>query len=61
MMEAQLNRVMIEKAQKVIVGFAKIIDTNKIDQIITDSHINAQLVRQIESMGIELSIIPVPE
>ena len=71
MMEAQLNRVMIEKAQKVIVladsskfgkfGFAKIIETNKIDQIITDSHINAQLARKIESMGIELSIVPVPE
>lgn len=51
MMEASLNRVMIQTAQKTIVladsskfgrrGFSKIVDTKDVDHIITDSHISS--------------------
>ena len=66
MNEAELNRSMIRTAQKTIVladsskfgrrGFARICSMDDIDMIITDSHISAQLVREIEELGIELII-----
>ena len=69
MMEASLNRVMIQTAQKTIVladsskfghrGFSKIVDTKDVDHIITDSHISPSTAHAIEEMGIELTIVPV--
>lgn len=68
MMEASLNRIMIQSAQKTIVladsskfgkrGFSKIVALEDIDQIITDSKITAPTAKRIEEMGIELTIIP---
>ena len=68
MMEASLNRVMIQTAQKTIVladsskfgrrGFSKIVDTKDVDHIITDSHISPSTAHAIEEMGIELTIVP---
>lgn len=64
--EAELNRVMIQAAQKVIVladsskfqrrGFAKIADMDEVDLIITDAGIPPAMVRRLEEMGIELLI-----
>ena len=69
MMEASLNRVMIQTAQKTIVladsskfgrrGFSKIVDTKDVDHIITDSHISPSTAHAIEEMGIELTSVPV--
>ena len=66
MMEASLNRVMMQTAQKVIVladsskfgrrGFSKISDMEDIDQIITDSKIPPATAKRIEEMGIVLTI-----
>lgn len=66
MMEASLNRVMMQTAQKTIVladsskfgrrGFSKIADMEEIDQIITDSKIPTTTAKRIEEMGIILTI-----
>ena len=66
MMEASLNRVMMQTTQKVIVladsskfgrrGFSKISDMEDIDQIITDSKIPPATAKRIEEMGIVLTI-----
>ncbi len=68
MMEAALNRKMIQAAQKTIVladsskfgrrGFSKIADMEEVDQIITDSGISTSTAQTIEEMGIELTIVP---
>lgn len=67
MMEASLNRVMIQTAQKTIVladsskfgrrGFSKICDMEDIDHIITDSKISKATANRIEEMGIDLTIV----
>ena len=69
MMEASLNRIMMQTAQKTIVladsskfgrrGFSKIADIKDIDHIITDSNITPSTAKAIEEMGIELTIVPV--
>ncbi len=66
MMEASLNRVMMQTAQKTIVladsskfgrrGFSKIADMEDIDHIITDSKTPPSTALRIEEMGIELTI-----
>ena len=66
MMEASLNRVMMQTAQKTIVladsskfgrrGFSKIADMEDIENIITDSKIPPSTALRIEEMGIELTI-----
>lgn len=71
MMEANLNRAMMQAAQKTIVladsskfgrrGFSKISDMEEVDHIITDSHIAPAVARRIEEMGIELSIADVSQ
>ena len=63
MMEASLNRVMMQTAQKTIVladsskfgrrGFSKIADMEEIDQIITDSKIPTTTAKRIEEMADE--------
>ena len=66
MQEASLNRVMMKSAQKTIVladsskfgrrGFSKIANMEDVDHIITDSHVSPAIVKQIEELGIELTI-----
>lgn len=66
MMEASLNRVMMQTAQKTIVladsskfgrrGFSKIADMGDVDHIITDSRIPPSTALRLEEMGIEVTI-----
>ncbi len=66
MQEASLNRVMMKAAQKTIVladsskfgrrGFSKIANMEDVDHIITDSKVSPLIVKQIEEMGIQLTI-----
>lgn len=66
-MEAQVNRVMIEAAQKTIVltdsskfgrrGFGKICNLDVIDQIITDTGVSAKVVDDLEDMGIKVTVV----
>jgi DeoR family transcriptional regulator of aga operon len=66
-MEAHLNRQMIDVSQKVIVlsdstkfgkrGFGRICGLEEIDQIITDSGVSEHFVNQLESRGIEVTIV----
>lgn len=66
MMEASLNRVMMQTAQKTIVladsskfgrrGFSKIADMEDVDLIITDSRIPPSTALRLEEMGIEVTI-----
>lgn len=66
MMEASLNRVMMQTAQKTIVladsskfgrrGFSKIADMEDVDHIITDSRILPSTALRLEEMGIEVTI-----
>lgn len=65
-MEASLNRVMMQTALKTIVladsskfgrrGFSKIADMEDVDHIITDSHIPPSTALRLEEMGIEVTI-----
>ncbi|SIT21107.1 transcriptional regulator, DeoR family [Filimonas lacunae] len=67
MMEAQLNEVMINAAQKTVIltdsskfgkkGFGKICDLSEIDQIITDDEITHASREKIEQAGVELTIV----
>lgn len=69
MMEAILNKAMMQAAQKTIVladsskfgrrGFSKISNIEEVDQIITDNKISEETARRIEEMGIELTIVNV--
>lgn len=64
--EAELNKVMMRAAQKVIVladsskfmrrGFSKIADISEVDLIITDSGVPAAMRERLEEKGIELII-----
>ena len=66
MVEASLNRVMMQTAQKTIVladsskfgrrGFSKIADMEDVDHIITDSRIPPSTALRLEEMGIEVTI-----
>lgn len=66
MMEAQLNKKMIEASQKTIVladsskfgkkGFGKICDLSAVQQIITDSNAPAHLLTRLQEMGIDVKI-----
>jgi DeoR family transcriptional regulator of aga operon len=66
-MEAHLNRQMIDASQKVIVlsdstkfgkrGFGKICGLEKVDRIITDSGISEHFVKQLQNLGIEVTIV----
>src|SRR5690606_29885408 len=67
MMEAHLNRDMIKVSQKTIVltdstkfgkrGFGKICNIDEIDHIITDKGISEHMVKQLESLGVKVSIV----
>lgn len=66
-MEAHLNRQMIAVAQKTIVvadstkfgrrGFGRICGLDDIDEIITDSGIARHLVKDLEAMGVKVTIV----
>ncbi len=66
-MEAQLNRKMIQSAQKTIVladsskfgkrGFGRICGLEDVEQIITDSGISPHTVDALKGMGIEVTIV----
>ena len=66
-MEAQLNRKMINAAQKTIVladsskfgkrGFGRICGLEDVEQIITDSGISDHMVDTLKGMGIEVTIV----
>jgi DeoR family transcriptional regulator of aga operon len=67
MMEAQLNRKMIEATQKTIVladsskfgkrGFGKICGLEDIEQVITDSGISDHMAKTLMGIGIEVTIV----
>lgn len=67
LMEACLNRAMVNSAMKTIVladsskfgcrGFSKICDIDAIDQIITDSGIPDMIAHKLEDMGIKITIV----
>lgn len=66
-MEANVNRAMIEASQKTIVltdsskfgrrGFGKICELDVIDHIITDSGVSPKIVKELEELGIKISIV----
>ncbi|MCI1640760.1 MAG: DeoR/GlpR family DNA-binding transcription regulator [Bacteroidales bacterium] len=69
MMEANLNRLMMNTAQKTILladsskfgkrGFSKICDMDKIDEIITDEKIPQMYLENLQELGIEVITVPV--
>jgi len=67
LMEAMLNKKMIAASQKTIVladsskfgkrGFGKICQLDSIEQIITDANISTHTVKELEAMGVEVTIV----
>ena len=67
LMEANLNRCMIEAAQKTIVltdsskfgrrGFGKICNLDAIDQVITDNGVPPYIVEKLQETGIEMTVV----
>lgn len=67
MLEASLNRAMIDAAQKVVVladsskfgrrGFSKICDLEAVDRIITDCGIQAPYLDKLRERGIEVTVV----
>ncbi len=66
-MEASVNRAMIEAAQKIIVltdsskfgrrGFGKICELDAVDHIITDAGVSPKIVKELEELGIRVSVV----
>ena len=69
LLEANLNRAMINSAQKTIVlcdsskfdrrGFSRICSIDDIDQIITDSGISPHMLSMLRGRGIEVTVVEV--
>ena len=69
MLEASLNRAMIDAAQKVVVladsskfgrrGFSKICDLEAVDRIITDSGVQPLYLERLRERGIEVTVVDV--
>ena len=69
LMEAELNRVMMNAAQKTIVladstkfgrrGFSKICDLEEVDGIITDSNVQPRFLKELRERGIEVTVVDV--
>ncbi len=69
LMEAELNRAMMNAAQKTIVladstkfgrrGFSKIFDLEEVDEIITDSNVNPRFLQELRERGIEVTVVDV--
>lgn len=68
MMEANLNRMMMDAAQQTLLlvdsskfgkkGFSKICNLDKIDRIITDDRIPLMYLESLQEMGIEVITVP---
>lgn len=68
--EAELNRLMMRAAEKVIVladsskfrrkGFGKIANLSDVDLVITDSGVSNKVAQSLEDLGIELIVVDVP-
>ncbi len=68
LLEANLNRMMINAAQKTVVladsskfglrGFIKICDITEIDQVITDSDAPPHFIEKLNDLGIEVVQVP---
>ncbi|MFA6859157.1 MAG: DeoR/GlpR family DNA-binding transcription regulator [Bacteroidales bacterium] len=68
MMEANLNRLMMDTAQQTVLlvdsskfgkrGFSKICGVDKIDQIITDDNVPTIYLESLQEMGIEVTLVP---
>ena len=69
MMEANLNRMMMDASQKTILlvdsskfgkkGFSKICNIDMIDQIITDENIPQSYLKNLQELGIEVTVVPI--
>lgn len=69
LMEAELNRAMMQAAQKTIVladstkfgrrGFSKICDLEDVDEIITDSNAQPRFIEELRERGIEVTVVEV--
>lgn len=67
MMEANLNRMMMDTAQQTVLlvdstkfgkkGFSKICDCEKIDRIITDDKIPQMYLENLRNLGIEVTVL----
>lgn len=67
MMEANLNRMMMDAAQQTVLlvdsskfgkkGFSKICDCDKIDRIITDDKIPQMYLESLQDLGIEVTVV----
>ncbi len=67
MMEANLNRMMMDTAQKTVLlvdsskfgkrGFSKICNVDKVDQIITDDKIPQSYLENLTELGIEVTVV----
>lgn len=65
--EASLNKKMVKSAQRTIVlvdstkfgrkGFGKICNIEEIDHVITDSGVSQQIVKRLESAGVEVTVV----
>lgn len=66
-LEASVNRAMIKASQKIIVltdsskfgrrGFGRICGVEVVDQVITDSGVSPEIVRQLEDLGVKVSVV----
>ena len=69
MMEANLNRMMMNTSQQTVLlvdsskfgkkGFSKICDVGEIDHIITDDKIPQMYLESLQDMGIEVTVVPI--
>ncbi|MDP5229828.1 MAG: DeoR/GlpR family DNA-binding transcription regulator [Cellulophaga sp.] len=65
--EAQLNKKMLQSAQKIIVladsskfgkkSFAKICDLNQVHELITDKGISPEIKKKIEEKGVKVTVV----
>jgi len=68
MMESNLNRLMMEKAQKTVLlvdsskfgkrAFSKVCDVDNIDMIVTDDGIPQKYLEDLQELGIEVVVLP---
>ena len=69
MMEANLNRMMMNTSQQTVLlvdsskfgkkGFSKICDISEIDRIITDENIPQMYLENLQELGIEVTVVPI--
>jgi len=67
MMESNLNRMMIDKSQKVILlvdstkfgkrAFSKVCNLSQVDQVITDDKLPQKYLEDLQNLGIEVTLV----